>query len=91
MPSQDQLKAEIEKRQIQVADHASALTDTSVCELFAECIQRQLSDLSHHEQVRSFVLLDRGFTIDDGHLTPKASLRRDIIVRDFAKQIAELY
>jgi long-chain acyl-CoA synthetase len=91
VPSQDHLQAEVEKRQIQAADHAALLTDSAVCELFAECIQRQLSELSHHEQVRRFVLLDRGFTIDDGQLTPKASLRREVIARDFAKQIAELY
>ena len=91
VPNQEHLKATMEERQIQVADHAAVLTDTAVCELFAERIERQLSELSHHEQVRSFVLLDRGFTIDDGHLTPKASLRRDVIAHDFAEQIAELY
>lgn len=67
------------------------LTDADVSRVFEERIRQQLSELSHHEQVRRFAVLDRGFTIDAGHLTPKASLRRDVIARDFADQIAQLF
>jgi long-chain acyl-CoA synthetase len=91
VPNRDHLNAELEKRQLQFESMTAMLADEAVCALFAERIQRQLSNLSHHEQVRKFVLLDRGFTIDAGHLTPKASLRRDVITREFARQIAELF
>ena len=53
-------------------------------------IREQLAKLSRHEQIRSFKLLDRRFTVEAGHLTPKTSLRRDIIQRDFAREIEQM-
>ena len=66
-------------------------TDPTIRELFRDRIAQRLSHLSPHEQVRRFRLLKHAFTLEEGHLTPKLSLRRAAIQRDFRDQIAELY
>ena len=59
--------------------------------IYAAVIGRCLAGVSHDEQVREFVLLDRGFTIETGELTPTLKLRRGVVLQHFAEQIAQLY
>jgi long-chain acyl-CoA synthetase len=47
--------------------------------------------VSRAESVRKFVILDEELTQESGHLTPKLSIKRDAILRDFADVIEELY
>lgn len=54
-------------------------------------IDRANSKVSRAESIRKFVILDRDFTEADGYLTPKMSIKRDNIMRDFAPQIDEMY
>ena len=91
VPDPDVLKAEIWARRLLVFRRKSAVCHPVVLELYRERIERQLADVSQHEQVRRFKVLDRGFLPENGHLTPKLSLRRDRILRDFAQEIEELY
>jgi long-chain acyl-CoA synthetase len=53
-------------------------------------IHRCLAAAACEEQVRDFAILDRPFSIERGELTPKQSLRRDVIARNFAVELAEL-
>ena len=65
--------------------------DPRVRERIARAIADRLADLSPHEQVRRFTLLLRPFTIEQGELTPKLTLRRQQIEATYAREIAELY
>ena len=47
--------------------------------------------VSRAESIRKFVILPLEFTEDNGHLTPKMSIRRANILRDFSGEIATLY
>nr|WP_245190113.1 long-chain fatty acid--CoA ligase [Leucobacter exalbidus] len=47
--------------------------------------------VSRAESIRKFVILPIDFTEANGHLTPKMSIRRANILRDFSSEIAELY
>ncbi|MFD5600488.1 AMP-dependent synthetase/ligase [Leucobacter sp. NPDC058333] len=47
--------------------------------------------VSRAESIRKFVILPTEFIEANGHLTPKMSIRRDNILRDFAGEIANLY
>ena len=62
-----------------------ATDDSANCanKLAAE-ISRCLAAAAHEEQVRDFAVLDRPFSIERGELTPKLSLCRDVIARNFA-------
>jgi long-chain acyl-CoA synthetase len=56
-------------------------------EMFAAEIKRCLMSAAHEEQVRHFTLLDRPFSIERGELTPKLSLCRKVIERNFASEL----
>ena len=67
------------------------LTDPHVIEWFSSLIACQLSDVSHHEQVRRFSLLPDPFSIDRGEVTAKLSLRREVIGEHYSAQIEAMY
>ena len=56
-----------------------------------ERIRARLKDVAPYEQVQCFALLPRGFTIEQGELTAKLTLRRKIIEQHFAAEIETLY
>jgi long-chain acyl-CoA synthetase len=91
VPDRDHLRAEIIRRQIPVTAPAEALAHPQVRALYQECIERRLAVVSYHEQVRAFALLDRGFTLEAGELTPTLKLRRGVVQEHFADKIAGLY
>jgi long-chain acyl-CoA synthetase len=59
-------------------------------EQIAEEIRRCLLPAAHEEQVHNFMLLDRPFSIERGEMTPKLSLCRGVIARNFAAEISSL-
>ncbi|GAB3598695.1 AMP-dependent synthetase/ligase [Microbacterium tumbae] len=47
--------------------------------------------VSRAESIRKFTILDSEWTEASGHLTPKLSIKRNVIVSDFADEIAAIY
>ncbi|MGW2637761.1 AMP-dependent synthetase/ligase [Streptomyces sp. NPDC001348] len=47
--------------------------------------------VSRPESIRRFAVLPVDLTEETGHLTPSMKLRREVIMRDFAAQVEELY
>ncbi|MFU8947777.1 AMP-dependent synthetase/ligase [Mycetocola zhadangensis] len=58
-------------------------------------IQRAIDNantrVSRAESIRKFVVLNSEFTEASGHLTPKLSIKRHVILKDFAGEIDALY
>jgi len=91
VPDPDVLKAEIKKHRIWVFSRRGAVRHRRVRQLYRARIDQQLADLSYHEQVPLFTVLDHGFTIESGYMTAKLSLRRTRIEEDYARQIDQMY
>ncbi len=91
VPDPDNLKAAIVELEIPVSSAAEALEHPEVRCMFEERIKQRLNTLSRYEQIGRFVLMDRGFTIDSNELTPKMSLRRDVIARNCKQLIDSMY
>jgi long-chain acyl-CoA synthetase len=91
VPNPDALRALIVAEKIAVRSPAEALTHPAVLAHYEERIRVALASLSASEQVRRFVLLPRGFLPEQGELTPKLSLRREIIAAHFSAEIESLY
>lgn len=91
VPNPEQLKAEIRRRHLWVWSKRRAVSHPKIREWFRAEIDRCLSELAHHEQVGKFMIIPRGFSQELGELTPKLSLRRSVIERNFWKEIATLY
>ncbi len=75
----------------QARDRAADLTRSAIESLFQQQIAERLADVSHHEQVRRFTLLDRGFSIESGELTPTLKIRREVIAANYAAEIDAMY
>ena len=54
-------------------------------------IDRANKKVSRAESIRKFIVLPLEFTEASGHLTPKMSIKRHVIVRDFAAEIDGIY
>jgi long-chain acyl-CoA synthetase len=91
VPNFDMLRIWAAQQGLGDASPQELVAHPSVVRLYAERIAGLLGPLPNYEQVKRFALLDSPFTIDGGHLTPKQSLRRNEISRDFAAAIAGLY
>ena len=47
--------------------------------------------LPHWEQIKRFVLLEQPFSIDKGELTPKMSVRRSVVKKNYSEEIKSIY
>ncbi|GAA2890848.1 AMP-dependent synthetase/ligase [Streptosporangium fragile] len=58
-------------------------------------VQKAVDDanrtVSKAEQIKKFVVLDTDLTEESGHITPSLKVKRDLVMRDFAKEIDALY
>lgn len=58
-------------------------------------VQRAIDEantrVSRAESIRKFVILESEWTEASGHLTPKMSIKRNVIMDDFAHEVEELY
>ena len=49
------------------------------------------SQVSKAESIRKFTVLSIDFTEASGHLTPKMSLKRAVVLKDFGDEVEALY
>jgi len=69
----------------QAAQHPAVLAEVQ------SAIDRANRKVSRAESIRKFVILPTEFSEASGHLTPKMSIKRHVIVSDFAADIAAIY
>lgn len=68
-----------------------AMKNEKVVEELKTAVERGNKAVSRAESVRRFLVLPDVFTEATGHLTPKMSIKRANIVKDFAEQIDSMY
>jgi len=76
-------------------DAKMSLADASTNEAVRAEVQRAVDGanarVSRAESIRKFTILDSEWTEASGHLTPKLSIKRNVIMNDFADEIAAIY
>jgi long-chain acyl-CoA synthetase len=70
---------------------AEAAKDDGVRAELQKAVDQANEQVSKAEGIKKFVVLDTDFTEESGHLTPKLSLKRSVVMKDFADQIEALY
>ncbi|MFS0733291.1 AMP-dependent synthetase/ligase [Microbacterium sp. 1P10UB] len=70
---------------------AAAATDDAVRAEVQRAIDIANKGVSRAESIRKFVILPTEWTEASGHLTPKMSIKRNVIMSDFADDVAQLY
>lgn len=70
---------------------ADAAKHPAVIEAVQEAVDRANARVSRAESIRKFTILPIEFTEASGHLTPKMSIKRNVIVKDFDAEIEAMY
>jgi long-chain acyl-CoA synthetase len=70
---------------------AEAATDADVLAELQKAVDDANTAVSKAESIRKFAVLQADFTEASGHLTPKLSLKRAVVMKDFADAVEELY
>ena len=91
VPDRDRLTAEIIAAQIPVTSAAEAVAHPRVRAFTMRSSAAAWPAFRATNRCASSSLLDRGFTIETGELTPTLKLRRAVVHQHFAEQIARLY
>jgi len=91
VPNVEALRAELVARGIALASPAEANTHPDVLALYQQHIDQRLAGVSHYEQIRKFVLLDRPLSVEQGEMTLTLKMRRQAIQQHFAEAIERLY
>ncbi|MFC4532233.1 AMP-dependent synthetase/ligase [Sphaerisporangium dianthi] len=71
--------------------HAEVCADPAVVAAVQKAVDEGNILVSKPEQVKKFVILETDFTEESGHLTPSLKVKRNVVLRDFAKDIEALY
>jgi long-chain acyl-CoA synthetase len=77
------------------ADRSVSVADAAKLPVVRDEIQKAIDHantrVSRAESIREFVILPEDFTQASGHLTPKMSIKRAAILKDFADDVDRLY
>ena len=66
-------------------------TDPALIATIQGAVDEANKAVSKAEAIRKFSILPVDLTIASGHLTPKMSIKRNVVVQDFAAEIEEIY
>lgn len=72
-------------------DVSSAAKDPAVRAEIQAAVDSANKAVSKAEAIRRFEVLDVDFTEAGGHLTPKLSLKRQVVMKEFAQEVDSLY
>ncbi|WP_435745745.1 AMP-dependent synthetase/ligase [Microbacterium sp. PMB16] len=70
---------------------ADASTNAAVRDEVQRAVDGANARVSRAESIRKFTILDSEWTEASGHLTPKMSIKRNVIMNDFADEVAAIY
>lgn len=67
------------------------ISEPKILQSISKQIDIQQKDFSKYERVRKFALLTEPFTIENGTLTPKLSIKRSVVEKKYKQTIESLY
>jgi long-chain acyl-CoA synthetase len=91
VPNPQTLEQFIREKRLWVWSKRRAVTHPRVRELFRSEMDRVLAEVAREERVGPFLILSRNFSLEAGEITPKFSLCREVISRNFGEEIRAMY
>ncbi|MBB1644932.1 long-chain fatty acid--CoA ligase [Sphingobacterium sp. UME9] len=91
VPAFDVLSKWANQKGITSGSNEEIIKNPEVIQKYQEEINRLSTNFGHWEIVKKFILLPKEWTINDGQLTPKLSLKRKIILKENEAAIDKLY
>ncbi|MCS6710488.1 AMP-binding protein [Brachybacterium sp. EF45031] len=81
----------LSNRGLPAMDVAQAAHDEKVIAAVQEAVDAANTSVSRAESIRKFVIIEDDFTEENGYLTPSMKLKRNVVVKDYADVIEEIY
>ena len=91
VPNFDALKVWAENEGIPYSTNAEMVKHTDVLDLINKELEVVNKNFGKWEQIKRYALLPRLWSIEDGELTPKMSMKRKVILEKYAKEVEEIY
>jgi long-chain acyl-CoA synthetase len=91
LPSFEALETWAERQRLRCTDRAELLRHHRVVAFVRERIDRQSANLAGWERIRRFHLLEQGFDLERGEITPTLKVRRKVIQENYREIIARLF
>jgi long-chain acyl-CoA synthetase len=88
---QDALPQILAANNIEAAPMPELIANPQLRALVQSAVNSANEAVSNSEAIKKFSILLEDLTIDNGYLTPKMSIRRHLIMQDFANEIESLY
>ena len=70
---------------------AEAVAHPAVVAEVEQAIARVNKTVSNAEQIKKFVILKDELSLETGHMTPSLKIKRDVVMRDYDREIQKLY
>jgi long-chain acyl-CoA synthetase len=90
-PDFEQIKAMAENFGINYHNLTELISNEKIVMAIKQDIDRLQKDLAKYERVRRFKLLSEPFSIENGTLTPKLSIKRHVVERKYSDLIDQMY
>ena len=78
-------------KDIDTSDRKAFVNHHLVYELFEKEVAKTMEKFSRYEQIKKFAVLPNEWTIESGETTPKLSVKRKVVVNNYAKEIEKIY
>tara|TARA_Y100001970_G_scaffold293785_1_gene443180 strand:- start:2679 stop:4460 length:1782 start_codon:yes stop_codon:yes gene_type:complete len=91
VPSFDNVKEYLKKKGKEVSSNEAIIEHLDVIELIDNEVNKLMEPFSKTEKVKKCVLLPRPFAIEKGEMTPKMSIVRKVVEKNFEDQINNIY
>ena len=91
VPSFAKLKEWAKQHGIEYTSNAEIIKNSMVLTMLQDTVDEYNKLFNQVEQVKKFTLIPREWSIDNGEMTPKLSLRRKIVLANFEKEIEAMY
>ena len=76
---------------ISVVSKEDTIQNPQVIEKYNQEVERLSTEFGQWEKIKKFILLAKEWTINDGQLTPKLSLKRKVILKENEEKIDKIY
>lgn len=90
-PDFDALKKLADTFEIKYNSEPELIANEKIIKTIKNEIDYLQKDLAKYERVRKFSLLPKPFSMETGELTPKLSVRRHVVERNYSSLIEEMY
>jgi long-chain acyl-CoA synthetase len=90
-PDFEQLKKLASTFDLKFDNPTELISNDKIVRVIKDDIDRLQKDFAKYERVRKFKMLSEPFTIENGTLTPKLSIRRHVVERKYSDLIEQMY